>query len=667
LNADFKINNWLKLNARNNFIKTENNTPGGALGGTLFNLLVAEADSNFLADNPDGQPYYYVPNLWEETTTNSIYNLWVNEEIVKKSRFLGAYNLNFKFTDWLNLDVNYSLEFSSEKGDDYNPYSSFTTQTNDVGFGYSEGDYFLYNELKISQKNQVTLNYFKAFNDLIVKGKLSYLGEDYHYEYDEGYGSSMIYPEIKSLDNFKNEDTQTSTDQENQRAQNYFAILGFDYKDCYLLDGMFRYDGSSLFGENNRWNSYYRVSGAYRISKDLEIPGIQELKIHTAYGTAGQRPGYNWQYNNIELENGALSSDRIKSNPNLKPSETKELEFGLNANFLNLFSLEAVYSQAGTENQFVLVDIPAPLNNGANRQWQNVGTVEFKTLELMLNSKIINKENLKWNIGVRFEKTSNEITKLNVAPITVGPDDGEIFRIKEGEEFGTMFGHKFVTSLVQMEKQLPTGEKISDYEVNADGLVVKSSTIGTIDEDPIDLKDKDGNRFFGKIGTQTPDFRVGLTSQLNYKDFGFYMLWDWKQGGDIYNRQGQWLTRDSRHKMMDQAGKPQNEKKTAAYYRGIYSVNEDVDFWVEDGTYVKLREASIFYSIGRKQLSHIANGFFDSFRIGLTGNNLLTFTKYSGWDPEIQKWDEDTQNYYAVDYGVNPTSTFYTLSLQLKF
>jgi hypothetical protein len=559
------------------------------------------------------------------------------------------------------------MEYSNTKREDYNPYNTFTTLTNDVGFGYSKGDYFAYDELIISQKNQITLNFIKSFNDLTVKGKLSYLGEDYHYEYADGYGSSMIYPDIKSLDNFKNEDTKTSSNQEDQRAKNYFGILGLDYKDRYILDGMYRYDGSSLFGKNNRWNSYFRVSGAYRISQDLEIPGVQELKVHAAYGTAGQRPGYTWQYNRIGLENGALSSNRVKSNSNLKPSETSELEFGLNAQFLERFSFEAVYSQAKTENQFMLVDIAAPLNNGANRQWQNVGTVEFKTVELNLNSKIITTENLNWNLGVRFEKTTNEITKLNVDPITVGPDNGELFRVKEGEEFGTMFGHKFVKNLGQMEKQLPSGKSISDFVVNVDGFVVEESTIGTVDEDPIDLQDENGDRWFGKIGTQTPDFKVGITSQLDYKNFGFYMLWDWKQGGDIYNRQGQWLTRDSRHKMIDQAGKPDSEKKTAAYYRGIYSVNDDTDFWVEDGTYVKLREASLYYTFDSKQLGNIANGFFDSLRIGLTGANLLTFTNYSGWDPEIQLYDADTQNYYSVDYGVYPIPTTYTLSVQLKF
>ena len=100
------------------------------------------------------------------------------------------------------------------------------------------------------------------------------------------------------------------------KSKQYVAIVGFDYKDRYILDGMYRIDNSSLFGAENRSNDYFRVSGAYRISKDIELPGVQELKIRGAYGTAGQRPGFSWQYDIINLASGALSTNRCKRNTN---------------------------------------------------------------------------------------------------------------------------------------------------------------------------------------------------------------------------------------------------------------------------------------------------------------------------------------------------------------
>ena len=72
---------------------------------------------------------------------------------------------------------------------------------------------------------------------------------------------------------------------------------------------------------------------------------------------------------------------------------------------------------------------------------------------------------------------------------------------------------------------------------------------------------------------QTPDFKLGVTSNMNYKGFNVYMLWDWKQGGDIYNKNGQWLTRDDRHQMVDQAGKAHADKKTNTFYQSLYDAN----------------------------------------------------------------------------------------------
>lgn len=675
LNGDFQINDWLKLSTNNNYIRSNNETPGGTLDGVIFDLALTAPDVDLNAPNPDGQPYYYLPDPWAATTINPLYDLHTNRELATRNRFLGSYNLNIEFTDWLNLDTEYAVESTSWINDDYTPYTSFqvggTLDGEDVGFSYSKGAYSRETQSILSQKAQATLNFIESFGDLNVAGKLSYLLEDIHEEYYYGSGTDFIYPGVISLDNFNAANTRTSSYKEDERAQNAFAIIGLDYMDRYILDAMYRIDGSSLFGENQRWNDYYRVSGAYRISQDFNIPGIQEFKIHGALGTAGQRPGFNWQYDYVGLTTGSVATDRIKDNPDLKPSKTTELEFGTNIEFLRRFTFEGVYAKAKTEDQFMLVDIFPPANAGDNRQWQNVGTVEFNTLELSLTSAIIDKKDLGWDFGVRFSTTENEITSLNVDPITVGPGGtntpGVIFRIKEDEEFGAMYGNAFVTTLDQMANQLPEGTSIDDFVVNRDGVVVRADAVGTADEAAIKLLDEEGNTWYGKIGSQNADFNMGFTSNLRYKGFNFYMLWDWKEGGDIYNRQGQWLTRDNRHAMIDQAGVPAADQKTRSYYQSLYGTNGDLAYWVEDGSYVKLREASLFYTVNSDQLSPIANGFFDSLRLGVTGRNLLTFTDYSGWDPEVQRYDPNTQNYYAIDYGVYPVSRSYTLSVQLKF
>ena len=145
------------------------------------------------------------------------------------------------------------------------------------------------------------------------------------------------------------------------------------------------------------------------------------------------------------------------------------------------------------------------------------------------------------------------------------------------------------------------------------------------------------------------------------------MLWDWKGGGDIYNRNGQWTTISERNAIVDQAGKAESEKKTVDYYAALYDVNQNNGFWVEDGTYVKLKELSLAYTLDSDKLANVANGFFDEIKVSLIGRNLLTITDYLGWDPEVANYDSATQQYFSVDYGVYPTNTSYSLSVQFKF
>jgi hypothetical protein len=266
-------------------------------------------------------------------------------------------------------------------------------------------------------------------------------------------------------------------------------------------------------------------------------------------------------------------------------------------------------------------------------------------------------------LGINFTTTESIITTLNAPEQIVGPGDGEMFMLKEDTEFGSMFGRSFVTDLNTMENQLPAGMSISDYSVNSDGIVVETATIGTQDETAIIEVDEKGVAVFDQIGNQNADFRLGLRSNMTFGNFGFYMLWDWKSGGDIYNKNGQWTTISERNAIVDQTGKADSEKKTRKYYGSLYDVNQNNAYWVEDGSFVKLREASISYTITSDKFRNL----IDEIRLSIIGKNILTFTDYSGWDPEVARYDGDTQQYFSVDYGVYPTNTTYSFSFLIKF
>ncbi len=666
LNVDHKISPKISVSASNLYVKSSTQDPGGDSkynGGIFFNVLLSEPNTDFNYPNPDGQPYLFIANEWQAETENPIYSLWKIQDNTVRNRILGTYTAKYNMFSSLNFEGKYAFEYSFGDISTYSPYDTYTRSGSESI--YSKGSLYIASTALFSRNAQVTANFNKKFGDFNARAKVSYLFEKTSYNSSSTTAYDFSLGGIPSFDAI--EGNKSSTSYKNAIiAKNYFGILYIDYRDKYIFDGMFRYDGSSLFGADARWNPYYRVSAAYRISEDIRIPGIQELKIRTAYGTAGQRPGFADQYEVMSISSGNVSKGQL-GNSLLKPSLSKEWELALNVDFLNRFSFELAHSNIVTTDQ--ILSIPLAVQYGGwPSQVQNAGTLESKVWEASLDAAVIRKGGLNYNIGFVFDNVQTTITELNAPPYQTGPQGQEAnkcFYIREGESFGAMYGYAFVKTLDEMAVQLTNPEDITNYVINSDGYVIKRGTEGTIFETPIKKLDEAGNQWYGKIGNSNPKFNLSMTNTLTYKGIGLYALLAWKNGGDVYNKSAQWLTRDDRHGMMDQSGKPDYLKKAIPYYKAFYDINNFNEFWVEDGSYLKLRELSLSYSIPLSALEGFARGYVKGVKLALIGKNLFTVTNYTGYDPEVMT-NNGTQ-YFAYDFMGYPNYRSYSVSLELKF
>ena len=652
VNIDHKLNDKFNISTSNNFIKTHNDFMGGGTAA-FFNALMLEPDANVYKNNPDGQKYFYYPSQWSQIVHNPLYDLWRKQSYSEKMRYLGSFKANWKILKDLTFKNEYATEIQFYNSENIIPFGTYDGIQNNH-LTQTHGNMSRYDSRIVSQTYRSTLVYKHTWDELKFVGKLSYLYESNALRsYKTSPNSTFDLPDLPSFNYLSN---TTTTDYHSQTlASDYFAIASFQYKDRYILDALFRRDGSSLFGPNQRWQNYYRFSGAYRLTKDFEIPGIQELKLRAAYGVAGLRPGFSYQYETFQSVAGGGYVKNTLGNKNLKPSRSAEAEVGIDASFLDRFYLETTYSQTKTTDQFVLKPL-APMFGGFKFQWVNDGTVESHTFETLLNAKILKKA-LKWKIGITFTKTNSTITQLGIPSFSTGPRGA--FRIAEGEAYGTMYGWDFVRTLDQMAQQLSAGDDINNYVVNRDGVVVRKDAVGTVNEQPFHVLDADGNNKIMPIGNVTPDFYMTLNNTFNYKKFTFYMLWRWKQGGDIYNATAQYLVRDLRHPMMDQIHTKPENKKTVNYYQSLYDADALNGFWVEDGSYLKLSELSIFYNLDFKKSGTISK-YVKRVKIGLSGNNLLTFSKYSGYDSEA-----GYKGFTFDNYGY-PNFRKYSLSIEFK-
>ncbi len=637
---------------------------GGGQGSAFFNMLFFDPDTDLMMEAPAGEPlplYYAHANHWQSDNSNPLHALHYQDRDLQRRNILQSVQSSFYATDWLVFAGNYSYERYNNFNNTFRP-KGFNT-----GQATTEGQMYKSSSEGVSQTFALTANFDQDFGELSVRSRLQYLFEDFQTEFFSIQGADLAVGGIRTLNAIAGGKTIASS-ATTIRSRNYSAIVDMDYMDRYIISALYRMDGSSLFGADARWNPYYRVSAAYRLSEEFDIPGVSELRVRAALGTSGQRPGFSWQYETYSVSSGALSKATI-GNRDLRPSETRELEFGLNAEFLDIFDLEITYADIVTEGAFL--NVPLPAATGFSFQWRNAADISAQAFEVTLGIMAVNTVDFRWRMGFSFDQISQKVTRLDAAPFRTGPTINALqaFYIREGEAFGIMYGGDWVRTLDQMSQQLPAGRTLDDFTINADGYVIRLGTEGTVNEAPIRLLDENGRDAFVQIADMNPDFHLRWTNNMSYRGFAINMLWDWKQGGDVYNQTRQWLFRDMRHGDFDQAGKPANEKKVASYYNAFYRVNEPNSFFAEDGTYLKLREASVYYTLNRELLGNVGIGFIEGVRLGVIGRNLLTFTNYSGWDPEVAQVDygqSNTTNYF-IDMFNYPNFRTLTFSIELNF
>jgi hypothetical protein len=256
------------------------------------------------------------------------------------------------------------------------------------------------------------------------------------------------------------------------------------------------------------------------------------------------------------------------------------------------------------------------------------------------------------------------LDNLPVPPYYLSAFSGDVnvFYIAANSTYGAMYGYRFVRTLDEMSHQLPTGKTISDYEVNSEGYVIAKGTQGTPAERPIRYQEN-GADWFGKIGDGNANFNVGVSNTIQWKGFTLYFLLDWKQGGEIYNANNQRMAFNNMYYKMDMSNTPDGQKKAYDYwFSGMYDANLPNKYWVEDASYLKVREFALGYTFNNKALENAFHGVVKGITAKVVGRNLLTFTKYSGYDPEVGSIRQPLDG-----IGSNPNYRNIAFSLSFNF
>jgi TonB-linked SusC/RagA family outer membrane protein len=652
----------------------------------FFGLTFMGANADLLATDPDGTLKIQPDPLSLED--NPLYVVQEQSNTDRRGRFMGSAFIRWSPLSWFELEGNYSVDRADFSGSNLTP-KGFKRIDQPPGTGTITRS----NSISTDVNASITASVNKTFGDLTLRNRVRWLLEDQSFESFSANGVDFAVADVPVLDNVTGNKTIRSSITD-VISEGVFFISALDYQGKYIGDVLFRRDGSSLFGPDERWANYFRGSFAWRLTQEdwWPIDFIDEFKLRYSYGQAGGRPRFSAQYETFNVSAGQITPVTL-GNRALKPELSTEQEFGVEFVLWNKLAGGFTYADSRTEDQ--LLQVPLPGFAGFSSQWRNAGTIESTTYEAYLETTLVQTPTLTWSTRVNFDKTDQTITELSVPPFRVGG----FFWVREGEPIGAMFGTRWAAGCGDLTRLAGDGGSIdcSSLQVNADGYFVPTGAgnswqdgiskslwgeqiqIGTDGNgDPImrkfglpvgSVENIDGaDTDFVNMGNTTADFAASWSNTIRWKNLSLYTLFDTEQGFDIYNQTRQWASREWKSDRCDMVGVADGLKQPLEYCSVLYNVNANSSEFVEDGSYIKLRELSLRYTFDQDALGGLGESIgIDQATINLVGRNLYTWTSYTGYDPEVGQGNFGSSVIGRADNFTFPNFRQFTASVELVF
>ena len=500
--------------------------------------------------------------------------------------------------------------------------------------GKREGEHNYYNWNWYT--SQVLVNYNKTFGKHSIGVLAGFEQVDYTYRYTEtkrtGGGNDELSESLNTLD----ASSQTNKDGGYDTGrQSYFGRIQYDYENKYLFEANLRTDASSRFPKDNRWGVFPAFSAGWRVSEEAfvkdNLDWLSNLKLRLGWGRTGNEelksddiyPAIaTYAYGKYMFGN-TLYSTAYESryvNTNLQWATVTNYELGLEAGFLNnKVGFELSLYKKKTNDMLLYLPIQGVI--GMDAPAQNAGSVENTGFDLSIfHNNSINKD---WSYAINFNVAyvKNEITDMNGTE-GVDPDNGKYWRL-EGYPIGSFYGYV-----------------ANGYFNTEDELKNYPKRLGSEKLGDIKYVDRDGN---GKIdaadqtviGKNFPSWTGGLNLAVYYKDFDLSMLWQGAFDVDAYyTGEASYAFYNSGKVLKRHLDRWTPENHNASYPRLTRSSQTNFatsSFWLEDASYVRLKNISLGYNLPKSLLTKIG---VEKAKVFVSGENLLTFSGLDGLDPE---------------------------------
>ncbi len=454
----------------------------------------------------------------------------------------------------------------------------------------------------------------------------------------------------------------------------FFGRANYNFKNKFLVSAIIREDGSSRFSPDNRWGTFYSFSTGWRVDKEDffdNISSINLLKVRASYGAIGnQEVGY-YAYSdqigsNYNYPFGGVSSDgyaiSVYGNADVQWETSNQYDIGIDLHmFKNRFNITADYFFKVTSNMLTQEPIP-PSSGSIQPAWVNKGKILNRGLELELNYQQAY-ENGNISVSGVLATIYNEVLELD-APISGGRIDNGVFATltEQGHSLGAFYLYE-MEGIFQNDIEIITHAYQGDNIKPGDVMYVDQNLDGFIDE---------RDRTF--VGSAIPLFTYGLNFMANYKSFDLSIFFQGSYGNDIYYQvatdiEGFYRPFNVTQRYYDErwTGEGTSNTQPRASWAAKSNNTKPSTRFLENGSYLRLKNFQVGYTFPVEKADKI---FFDKIRVYAVGQNLLTFTKYPGLDPEMTVSDNSSSEgdlAAGIDWGTYPSSVSYSIGLQITF
>ncbi len=592
-----------------------------------------------------------------------------------KSYFFGLFStskLTYEISDNFSVSSQIGLNISQNRNDVFNPqFQIFPSQEerfeSQVYSGFTNQFGYVWNNL---------VNYDQSFGKHSVSATAGIVFERNQINWISGSRTDILLndPKFRFLNATTGDGINANGNEGANSLQSYIGRVRYNFAEKYFILGSFRRDGSSRFPSSNRWANFYSVSGAWNISEEsfFNASFVSNLKLKAGFGQVGNQDipesAYLFLVDNGDYVFGQ-NEDRVITNyisqfgnPNLQWETVEDLNIGVEGGvFDNMFTLSIDWYNKKSKG--LLFPTSLPLYSGApSTILQNVGSFESKGLDINLG---YNDEFGEFKINATLTLNTNESRALELAPgndrilaARRGNFGNNYLKVTElGGIVGMFYGYQS-NGIFQSQAEINShstdnGTLIQPVALPGDIRFVDQNNDGVINEDDITT-----------IGNPFPDFYGGLNLNLTFKNWDMNMQWYGTYGNDIYNYTKSYRISGVSQQNV-QAGLINDvwrEDNTGAKYPRLSvldpnrNFNRSSDLYVEDGSYLRLKNLQIGYNFNLP--------FAKQLRVYISGQNLLTFTNYSGFDPEVSGGIIDG---FGIDYGRYPLSRIYLLGLNMSF